>query len=337
MQQLEGAPDRLVVEVLPRRASTLAHDVKVGLTATPKWLPSKYFYDEAGSLLFDRICETEEYYPTRAEAGLLAAIAEEVMARVRPTHLVELGSGPARKARILLRAAGLRGVRCVYVPFDVSDSMLCQSARALLREFDWLRVHGLVGDYDFHLEKMPQGGRRLVAFLGGTIGNFTEEEGASFLGRIASTFGEDDRLLLGTDLLKSRAVLHRAYNDAQGLTAAFNRNILRVLNRELGANFVPERFAHLAFLHEREAQIEMHLRAREAHEVRIEHLGLRIPFEKGETIRTEISRKFTRESVERLLAMAGLELEAWFVSPEPSFALSVSRRARGSRSSRMGA
>jgi len=335
--RIEGPGERIVVEVLPRRASTLVRDVRDGLGATPRWLPSKYFYDEAGSILFDRICETEEYYPTRAEAGLLARVAGEVMAQVRPTHLVELGSGPARKARILLSAAGRQGLRCTYVPFDVSESMLRQSARALLREFDWLHVHGLVGDYDFHLEKIPSGGRRLVAYLGGTIGNFTEEEGAIFLRRIAATLGEDDRLLLGTDLMKSAEVLHRAYNDAQGLTAAFNRNILRVINRELGANFAPERFAHVAFLREEPAQIEMHLRAEEAHEVEIPRLGMQISFAKGESIRTEISRKFTRKSVERLLAKAGLELEAWFASHEPSFALSVSRRARGSRRSRMSA
>lgn len=325
--QLQKSSSRFVIEVLPRRASTLARDVREGLSASPKWLPSKYFYDETGSILFDRICETEEYYPTRAEAGLLAEIAEELVTRFRPTHLVELGSGPARKARTILGAFERRGQPCTYVPFDVSESMLRASARSLLQEFSWLEVHGLVGDYDFHLESIPRKGRRLVAFLGGTIGNFTEEEAVTFLGRIASTLREDDRLLLGTDLLKSPEVLHRAYNDAQGLTAAFNRNILQVINRELGADFALERFTHLAFLRPEASQIEMHLRAEEAHEVHIPRLGLRIPFSRGETIRTEISRKFTRQSVERLLAKAGLRLEAWYASPDPSFGLSVSRRS----------
>lgn len=325
---LQNDPPFLVIEVLSAPASSLAEDVRRGLLSTPKSLPSKYFYDEAGSILFDRICDTEEYYPTRAEMRLLGEVADEVVDRFRPSHLVELGSGAARKTRTLFRALQRRGLGCTYTPFDVSESMLRESAGSLTREFPWLTIHGVVGDYEHDLGRIPRKGKRLVAFLGGTIGNLTEDEGAAFLGKLARTMGPDDRLLLGTDLVKDATVLHRAYNDREGLTAAFNKNILQVVNRGLGADFDLERFSHLAFFDAEKAQIEMHLRAEEAHEVRIPRLDLRIPFEAGETIHTEISRKFTPRSVERLLAKAGLEMEAWYAPADRSFGLSVSRPAR---------
>ena len=316
---------RLKIDVHPGPASTLARDVRVGLLSHPKWLPPKYFYDEAGSILFDRICDTEEYYPTRAEAALLEAIADEVVERFRPTHLVELGSGAARKTRTLLRALQRRGAPATYVPFDVSESMLRTSAAGLLEEFPWLSIHGVVGDYELHLDRIPRRGHRLFAFLGGTIGNFTEEQAAAFLAEVASNLRAGDRLLLGTDLVKSVEVLERAYNDAEGLTAAFNKNVLRVINRELGADFELECFSHLAFFDSERSQIEMHLRAEREHQVRIPRLGLRIPFQAGETIHTEISRKFTRTSVESLFTKAGLRMEAWYEPADRAFALSVSR------------
>lgn len=317
-----------VIEVLSVPTSTLAQDVQWGLCRRPKTLPCKYFYDEEGSRLFDRICDTEEYYPTRAEQGLLESIADELLERFRPTHLVELGSGAARKTRLLFRAQERRGKPLTYLPFDVSEAMLRESARALRKEFRWLAIHGLVGDYDRDLDRIPRQGRRLFAFLGGTIGNLTEEEGARFLGKLALTMGPEDRLLLGTDLLKDPAVLHRAYNDRQGLTAAFNKNVLRVINRVLDADFDLDRFDHLAFFDADRAQIEMHLRAGTEHEVRIRKLDLRVPFAAGETIRTEISRKFTPRTVESLLQKAGLEMEAWYTPADGSFGLSVSRPAR---------
>lgn len=316
---------RLKIDVHPGPGSTLADDVRVGLLARPKRLPPKYFYDEAGSILFDRICDTEAYYPTRAEAALLEASAEELVGRFRPTHLVELGSGAARKTRSLLRAFEAHGVEATYVPFDVSESMLRSSAKELLDAFPWLRIHGVVGDYDLHLDRIPREGRRLFAFLGGTIGNFPAEKAEAFLREVASNMQGDDRLLLGTDLVKARETLERAYNDEEGITAAFNKNILQVLNRELDADFDLERFSHLAFFNEEASRVEMHLESSIAQEVRLPRLDLRIPFEAGETIHTEISRKFTRATVEELLSRAGLAMEAWYAPEDRAYGLSVSR------------
>lgn len=318
--------ERLQVVVCGGAKRTLEADVRRGLLSLPKSLPPKHFYDERGSRLFDRICETDAYYPTRAEEGLLAQIAGDVLLRSRPSTLVELGSGSARKGRCLLRAMDWIGARCLFVPFDVSEEILRRSAQALLAELPWLRVHGVVGDYDLHLDRIPRGGRRLWAFLGGTIGNFTEEEAAAFLRRVAESMGEGDRLLLGTDLVKEKGVLDRAYNDEEGYTAAFNRNVLLVINRELSADFDPSRFEHLAFFREDRSRIEMHLRSTIRQEVRIRALGLRIPFEAGETILTEISRKFTRGSVEAMLRTAGLELDEWYVPADGAFGISMARR-----------
>jgi len=317
---------RVDVHVRPGEGSTLAADVAAGLAAPPRRLPPKHFYDDVGSALFDRICDTPEYYQTRTEQALLASVAPALLRRLRPGDLVELGSGAARKTRVLLDAAAAIGLRCRYVPFDVSEGMLRASGARLLAAYPWLRVHGVVGDYDRHLDRIPAGERRLIVFLGGTIGNFEPEQAERFLARLAATMGPDDRLLLGTDLVKDRAVLHAAYNDAAGLTAAFNRNVLRVVNRELGGDFDPEAFEHVAFFDEEKQQIEMHLRARRAHRVRIRALDMVIDFAEGETIHTEISRKFTRASVTALYRSAGLELEEWFVPENEQFALSVARR-----------
>lgn len=326
--QIQKDTPRLVVDVFTAPASNLEEDVRQGLSSSPKSLPSKYFYDEEGSILFDRICDTEEYYPTRAEMHLLETVAGDLVGRFRPTHLVELGSGAARKARILFRAFQRRGETCTYIPFDVSESMLRESAATLRREFPWLAIHGIVGDYDRDLGRIPRKGKRLFAFLGGTIGNLTDEEGVAFLQKLASTMGPEDRLLLGTDLVKDPAILHAAYNDREGITAAFNENILRVVNRELRADFDLDRFSHLAFFNPELSQIEMHLRSEIDQVVEIPRLGLRIPFEAGETIHTEISRKFTQRSVEELLTRAGLEMEAWYAPEDRAFGLSVSRPRR---------
>ena len=316
------------VHVRPGEGSTLAADVREGLGRTPKSLPPKHFYDDLGSQLFDRICDTPEYYPTRTEQALLERIAGGLLAEIAPTDLVELGSGAARKTRALLDAADRLGLGCRYVPFDVSGDMLRRSAVQLLAAYPWLRVHGVVGDYDRHLHRIPPGDRRLIVFLGGTIGNFADGEARRFLARIAATMGPHDRLLLGTDLVKDRAVLHAAYNDAEGLTAAFNRNVLRVINRELGGHFDPDRFEHVAFFDEEERRIEMHLRALGSMDVPIDRLGLVVPFVDGETIHTEISRKFTRGSVASLYARSGLEMTGWHVPPNEWFAISVARRTR---------
>lgn len=315
------------VHAAPDDRSALARDVRAGLGAERKSLPPKYFYDERGAKLFDAICDTAEYYPTRSEQALLKRIAGDVVERVRPTDVVELGSGSARKTRVILDAIERIVGSCRYVPFDVSEEMLRASSRRLLEDYDWLVVHGVVGDYDRHLDQLPAGERRLFLFLGGTIGNFSPGHDARFLGRVARELGADDRLLLGTDLIKDPALLDAAYNDAQGITAAFNRNVLRVLNRELGGRFDLADFEHVAFYDAEQQRIEMHLRARRRHDVRIEALDLTVHFERGETILTEISRKFSQASVCRLLRQGGLEPCEWYVPEDGSFGLSLSRRA----------
>lgn len=308
-------------------ASTLARDVRLGLTADPKRLPSKYFYDEEGSRLFDRICETPEYYQTRTELALLEAIALPLVSSLQPTEIVELGSGAARKTRTLLDAVERLGMGSRYIPFDVCEEMLRSSSEELLDHYPWLAVHGVVGDYDRHLDRIPDGQRRLIVFLGGTIGNFTEEEAAAFLSRVAATMGSGDRLLLGTDLVKDPSLLHAAYNDGDGVTAAFNKNILEVVNRELDANFPLRSFEHLAFYDEGRSQIEMHLRALRDVSVSVGKLRMFVRLHRGETIHTEISRKFTKESVGSLYRRSGLEMVSWHTPPNQWFGISVAKRA----------
>lgn len=316
------------VHVRPGQVSTLRQDALEGLTRHPKQLPPKHFYDARGSELFDAICRTPEYYPTRTEQALLERIAEPVMRNVRPSHLVELGSGMARKTHVLLSAASAQGLHPHYVPFDVSESALRHSAETLLSSYSWLRVHGVVGDYDHHLHLIPRGERRLIAFLGGTIGNFEQRDAVRFLQRVASSMGAGDALLLGTDLVKEKATLDRAYNDAQGVTAAFNLNVLRVMNRELRASFDERAFRHVAFYDRDERRIEMHLESLRAQRVRVEALELDVEFAQGERMRTEISRKFSEAAVAELLGSAGLELTHWFTPDDSAFALSLARLPR---------
>ncbi|MCA9628435.1 MAG: L-histidine N(alpha)-methyltransferase, partial [Myxococcales bacterium] len=313
------------VHIRPGQISTLREDALKGLTRHPKQLPPKHFYDTRGSELFDAICRTPEYYPTRTEQSLLEGVAEGILRDVRPTHLVELGSGMARKTHVLLSGAASLGLHPRYVPFDVSESALRRSADALLSDYPWLRVHGVVGDYDHHLHLIPRGERRLIAFLGGTIGNFEQRDAMAFLKRVASSMGPGDALVLGTDLVKDKATLDRAYNDAAGVTAAFNLNVLRVMNRELQAHFEEESFKHVAFYDEDARRIEMHLESRRDQSVRVEALGLDVEFRQGERMRTEISRKFSEEAVAELLGAAGLELVEWFTPDDGAFALSLAR------------
>ena len=317
---------RVDVFVQPGEGSSLAADVRAGLAERPRRIPPKHFYDARGARLFDAICDTPEYYPTRTEQALLEAIVDDLLEEGDPTMLVELGSGAARKTRTLIEAMLRRGA-ATYVPIDVSEEMLRRSARTLLADYPTLRIHGLVADYDRHLGHMPDGGRHLIAFLGSTIGNFTHESGARFLGKIAESMGEGDRLLLGLDQVKDPAVLHAAYNDAEGLTAAFNKNVLRVMNAQLDADFPEDGFEHVAFYDAEKQQVEMHLEAMRPMEVRVAALELTLAFEEGERIHTEISRKFTRESAERLLADAGLALERWDLSEDGYFALATARGA----------
>jgi L-histidine N-alpha-methyltransferase len=309
-------------------ARTLADDVRHGLTRPRKELPPKHLYDTRGAALFDRICELPEYYPTRLERAILERVAGEVIAQTGARELVELGSGSATKTRLLLDAMAAAGTLESFVAVDVTERAVRESAVELTREYPGLRVHGLIGDFERHLDQLPPpAGPRLLAFLGGTIGNFAPAERLRFLTSVAALLGEDDHLLLGTDLVKDSATLEAAYDDSAGVTAEFNLNILHVLNRELGANFDPSCFQHVALFDEENAWIEMRLRARDAQQIELPAIGLTVSFEPGEDIRTEISAKFTRERVARELSAAGLALAAWYTDEREWFALSLARRA----------
>jgi L-histidine N-alpha-methyltransferase len=306
---------------------SLANDVLDGLTRPFKELPPKHFYDARGSELFERICALPEYYPTRTEREILTANAAAIIEATGAGELVELGSGSAEKARILLDAMEEAGTLERYVPLDVSETVVRGAAEELVGEYDKLQVHGVIGDFERHLEMIPEhdGAPRLVALLGGTIGNFPPGTRRRLLRAIAALLGPDDRLLLGTDLVKDPAVIEAAYDDGRGVTAEFNRNVLHVINRELDADFVPEAFAHVAFFDRRNEWIEMRLRARRACTVRIADLDLEVEFEQGEELRTEISAKFTRKRIERDYRAAGLELDRWFTDADDLFALSLAR------------
>ncbi|MGI9183486.1 MAG: L-histidine N(alpha)-methyltransferase [Solirubrobacteraceae bacterium] len=305
---------------------SLANDVLDGLTRPFKELAPKHFYDARGSELFEQICALPEYYPTRTELAILRARAAEIVAATGAGELVELGSGASGKARVLLDAMSEAGTLKRYIPLDVSATVVQDAARVLTDEYEGLQVHGVVGDLERHLEYVPAAEvPRLVAFLGGTIGNFPPGTRRGVLTKIATLLRPDDRLLLGTDLVKDPALIEAAYNDAAGVTAEFNRNLLHVVNRELDADFAPETFAHVAFFDRRHEWVEMRLRARRPCSVLIGDLNLQVEFAAGEELRTEISCKFTRDRVAGDLAAAGLELEGWFTDDAHLFGISVAR------------
>jgi L-histidine Nalpha-methyltransferase len=307
---------------------SLAEDVLDGLTRPFKELPPKHFYDARGAELFDRICELPEYYQTRTERSILQQRAGELASVTRAAELVELGSGTAAKTRVLLGALHEAGTLERYVPVDVTERMVRECAESLTAEYPGLRVHGVIGDFERHLDRVPDPiGPRLVVFLGGTIGNFPPDSRRRFLREIAKLLGPGDHLLMGADLVKDPDVLERAYDDSQGVTAEFNRNLLSVLNRELGADFDPEDFEHVALFDREHEWIEMRLRARRAHTTTVRDLGLSVRFEQGEEMRTEISAKFTRERITADLASAGLDLIDWLTDPDEQFALTLSRPA----------
>lgn len=304
--------------------ATLAADVRAGLSATPKSLPPKYFYDRRGSELFERITELPEYYPTRAEQSILDEVGPEIVERIQPGELVELGPGSARKTNALLDPMHDSGCARRYVPVDVSESAVEHTAKRLAGEYEGLEIHGIVGDFERDLERIPQSAdRRLIAFLGGTIGNFNALERSVMLGKMREQLGPDDRLLIGTDLVKDRDRLEAAYNDSAGVTAEFNRNVLNVINANLDADLDPDRFEHRAIYDERREWIEMRLCATDVHEARIGALDLDVAFEEGEHIRTEISCKFTEDRLEREYERAGLELLDVYTDSERLFALSL--------------
>ncbi|MFI9833104.1 L-histidine N(alpha)-methyltransferase [Streptomyces sp. NPDC051913] len=317
------SPFRLT-RTLPEDATeaALRADVLNGLTRTPKTLPPKWFYDAHGSELFDRITELPEYYPTRAEREILVARAAEIAAATEARTLVELGSGSSEKTRYLIDA--LTGLH-TYVPVDVSESALAQAGQALVAERPSLSVHALIADFTAELALPETPGPRLVAFLGGTIGNLLPAERKVFLASVRALLSPGDALLLGTDLVKDEKVLVRAYDDAAGVTAAFNKNVLTVVDRELDADFDPAAFDHVALWDAQNEWIEMRLRSRAAQSVKIPALDLAVDFAAGEELHTEISAKFRREGVRSELAAAGLELSHWWTDDEGRFALSLSR------------
>jgi len=308
-------------------AAKMARDVRAGLLSEPKELAPKYFYDERGSQLFEQITELEEYYPTRAERSILAARSTEIVAAAgAPRSLVELGSGSATKTRHLLDA--MRDADCLhtYVPVDISEEITHETAEMLVDEYPGLLVRGLVCDFEHHLERIPDGdGARLIAFLGGTIGNLYPAPRRDFLSRLADLMGPDDQLLLGTDLVKDSGRLEAAYDDAAGVTAEFNKNVLAVLNRELGADFDLDAFEHVARYDAGEARMDIRLRSLAPQTVWLQELDLSVDFAAGEEMRTEISTKFTDERLRDVYGEAGLELAGWFTDPAGDYALSLAR------------
>jgi L-histidine Nalpha-methyltransferase len=320
---------RLDVHPLSDDVGGIAEDVRRGLTASPKWLMPKYFYDAAGCDLFEAITELPEYYQTRTELGILQREMPGIVVRHEPEELVELGSGSSRKTVAILNAMEDAGVLRRYIPFDVAPGALLDAAGRLVDAYPGLRVHAVSGDFERHISEIPDGpadGRRLVAFLGGTIGNLTPEERTPFLRQIRDLLTPGDRLLMGTDLVKDPARLEAAYDDAAGVTAAFNLNVLTVLNRELGADFDLAKFRHVAFYDSANAWIEMRLRSLVDQTVAVRDLGLDVAFTAGEEIRTEISCKFTRATVAAMYADAGLRLEEFHTDDDELFAVSIASR-----------
>ncbi len=332
MEPIRIPPQPVSPPVIEVRASAraaaerLAEDARHGLSGDFKELPPKYFYDERGSRLFEQITELAEYYPTRAERAILALHSDAIVAAADfPGELVELGSGSATKTRALLDAMRDAGCLDGYVPVDISEQISRETAAAIGAEYPGIAVHGVVCDFEHDLEDLPARGDRIIAFLGGTIGNFAPPERRAFLRRLAALMGDRDVLLLGTDLVKDADALELAYDDPGGVTAEFNKNVLRVLNRELGADFDLDAFEHVARFDIANQRIDIRLRSVRAQRVVLTGLDLAVDFEAGEEMRTELSCKFTEASLRRAYHEAGLELVELWTDPEGRFALSLAR------------
>jgi len=322
--------EQITIEVHLPEGEVLAglpEDVREGLSSPFKELPPKYFYDARGSALFERITAQPEYYPTRCERAILEREATAIVAAAEPTTLIELGSGAAAKTRCLLDAMRDADTLEAYVPVDISEEITRRAAAELVEEYAGLRVHGVVCDYETHLERVPREEGALIAFLGGTIGNFRPATRRSFLARIATLMYPGDRFLLGTDLVKDAARLEAAYDDDAGVTAEFNKNVLAVLNRELDADFDLDAFEHVAFWDPENSWVDIRLRSLVEQFIDIRALGMRTHFARNEEMRTEISTKFTRQRLEECYAAAGLELLDWWTDPEDLYALSLARPA----------
>lgn len=301
----------------------LRRDVREGLGQSPKTLPPKWFYDSVGSDLFDQITRLPEYYPTRAEAEILKARSAEIAAASGADTLVELGSGTSEKTRTLLDALRDSGSLRRFIPFDVDASVLTAAGTAIEKEYPGVEIEAVCGDFEEHLGKIPSVGRRLIAFLGSTIGNLTPGPRAAFLASVSETMNPGDTLLLGTDLVKDTGRLVRAYDDAAGVTAQFNRNVLAVVNRELAADFNLDAFEHVARWNPGEERIEMWLKSTRAQQVRIDALDLDVDFADGEEMLTEVSSKFTRSRVDEELQAAGLRRTHWWTDEAGDFGLSL--------------
>jgi L-histidine Nalpha-methyltransferase len=302
--------------------SDIRRDVLLGLTSGQKSIPSKYFYDSYGSQLFDAICGLPEYYQARTELSILKSSAAHIVRDLGEADIVELGSGSNLKIRTLFDACfkTCQADIC-YVPVDVSESALVESSVELLDFYPGLKIVGIVADFTKHIREIPQGRERLFLFFGSTIGNFPREERNGLLKSVAGMMGPGDRFLLGIDMIKPAEVLERAYNDSSGVTAEFNKNILNVLNTELDADFVLSHFDHVAFYNADKEQVEMHLQANRGVSVGIDRLGIQVSMEKGETIHTEICRKFSRESALAMAEETGLRINRWFTDPQGWFSL----------------
>lgn len=312
---------------LQDQTSVMAAEIRKGLLATPRWLPSKYFYDDRGSRLFEAITELPEYYQTRTEEGILERDADEIVSLARPTELAELGSGVSRKIRLLLGAMARRGLlrRCVLL--DINESVLDESVSRLQREYPGLEASGVVGDFARDLEALGPGGGRMAILLAGTIGNLhPDAELPGFLRALTRQLEPGDSFLVGLDLIKDEARLHAAYNDAAGITAQFNLNILQVINDRLGADFDLAAFEHVALYDREQSRIEMRLRATRESCVHVPAADLEVRFRAGDEIRTEISCKYTRASLEQRLSGTRLRLERWFSDPQDLFAVALLRR-----------
>jgi L-histidine Nalpha-methyltransferase len=304
-------------------AEALRADVSRGLTATPKTLPPKWFYDEQGSVLFEEITRLPEYYPTLAEREILLARAAEIAAVSGARTLVELGSGSGEKTRLLIEALRAHGTLATYVPMDVSPSALLESGQALVRDYPGLVVRAVLADFEHQLGVLPVGERRLTAFLGGTIGNLEPGPRAAFLADLRGSTAAGDWLLLGTDLVKDPAVLVPAYDDGAGVTARFNKNVLHVVNRELAADFDPDAFEHVARWDADAEWIEMRLRSTADQKVTVGALDLVVPFGAGEEMRTEVSAKFRPEGIRAELAAAGFASRAAWTDPAGRFLVTL--------------
>ncbi len=300
-------------------------DVCKGLTTEHKSLPSIYFYDDHGSVLFEQITQLPEYYLARAEAQILERYAHDIIAAIHPDELVEIGAGYARKTQLLLTAIHEREAGNVYVAIDVSEAALRHAGKNLTEAYPWLQVRGYLGDFGTDLDSVPRHGRRLVAFLGSTIGNLSLAQRPDFFGSVASMLDEGDGFLLGIDLIKDESILVAAYSDPAGVSSAFNKNVLTVLNQELDANFDLDAFDHVTQLNRVTGCMEQSLRANRDLVARLEAIDLDVSIGSGESIHTEWSCKFTREQITNELAGAGLDVTDWWTDTEDRYALLIAR------------